>query len=194
VAWIQPALPGGQYAPPIPYPDGVPPPPGAVIVATGPIPPPPPGFPGLPGYQPGGLAGMLPAPPPLPGFWPMPPALPAVDVAGLAGAGAAAAMLGPFSSATGGVPLWVLVIGILLAGFFLFIFLNPFIKALVAGTGSASSLTLFLPLILIGGLVLLLAVGGGGGGQSWVLFGALAILVLLFIPLFGLFPSLSLTP
>lgn len=193
MAWIQPAGPGGQFAPPLPYPDGVPPPPGAVIVGYGAIPPAPPGLPNLPGYQPGpGFAGMLPAPPPLPGFFPGFPS-PMPNVEGAAAAGAAGAMLGPFS-VFAGVPLFVLILGVILAAFLLFLFLNPFIKALVSGTTSLTScFALFVPLLLIGGLVLLLACNGGGGGTSWVLFGALAIMVLIFLPLFGLFPTL-LTP
>lgn len=196
MAWIQPALPGGQYAPPIPYPDGVAPPPGTVIVATGPVPPPPPGFPAFPGYQ-NGPGGMLPAPQPQPGFWPTGPQLPVPDVAGLAGAGAALAIAGPFAAASG-VPLIVLILGVILAAFLMYLFIKPLIAAFVKGTTTSTSFFLLLmPLILIGGLVLLLAVGGGGGGQSWTLFVGLGVMALVFLPLFGLLlPNLStlLTP
>lgn len=196
MAYIQPALPGGSYAPPLPWPDGVPAPPGAVLVAQGPIPPPPPFAPPLPGYQPTGLGGMIPAPPPLPGFWPTATGDGGGTTAAAFGAlGATAAIAGPF--APGGVPLFVLVLGAILAAFLLFLFLRPLIDAFVKGTTSFTSLFVFLiPLLLIGGFILVMACSGGGGGQSWLLFGALAVMLLIFLPLFTLFPSIStlLTP
>lgn len=198
MAFAQPNIPGGQYAPPIYVPDGAPPPPGTVIVANGNVPPPPPGLPALPGYSgtgavpggsmtttsPGTSGGQS-------GFWPTGGASQAntTDVLAASAAGAVAA-------AGFQVPMIALALGAILAAFFLYMIVQPIVKAFVAGGTSVFTLVLMgLPLLLLLGLLAWAAFGGpSNSGPNMTVLLVLAAVIFVCIPLFGLllggFPSL----
>lgn len=174
MAWIQPQ--GAPFLPPVPFPDGLPPPPGTQIVGLGPVPPPPPGAPALPGAQPvnipgggyGGGTGMA--------QW------------GGAGAGALAAAGAGAAVATGimGNEMFLMM---MLFGFVLLIFLLP----TLTGGGTSPLSTGMLLFLVIAGLVVFAGMGGGGIGSLLgglgagpggmiLIFGLLLLMLFLFIP------------
>ncbi len=153
------------FAPPAPFPDGLPPPPGMVIVGMGPIPPPPPGAPALPGAMPVNI----PSPIQLPGLMPW-------GGGGAAVAGAAAGAGIAAASAFGGMEMMMLLL-------LFVVMLLPTLMGTTATTtttGTTGLSTGMLLFLMIAGLVVFAGQGSGGIGALFGLGGSQGSMILLF--------------